>query len=170
MDTKKRAKTGTYGSPKGAKFQLSESVNWAKVREELTRGGKQAYAIGYLSVAWFKEKISITQITSDDAFRLKDSTRYGFGLQKPVRCAIKNVLYFVDTPGEWFFDTTDNRLYIYPYDGANPTTASLGVWAGPMPIHIDGANNINIERLVIQNIDKGVNGDGGSQRKERNQY
>lgn len=150
--------TGDYDAPLGAAFTVREAGDWAKYRAEIARDGRQAFILGYVSAPWFKEKLRIARVGDDDSLKLVDRSRYGFGNVRIERFAIKNVLYAMNAPGEWFFDELDQRLYIIPYDD-DPTAAAIGVWAGPMAVQVDGAERIEFRRLVFQNLGQGRNGD-----------
>jgi hypothetical protein len=150
--------TGDFNNPLGASFQMRESIDWPKYQAELARKGNQAFILGYVSADWFKEKLRIAYVGSAQNFQLVDRSQYGFMEANVERFAVKNVLYAMNRPGEWFFDKLDNRLYTIPYDG-NIASTNMGVWAGPSVIRVQDANFITFQNFVFQNLGKGVNGD-----------
>jgi hypothetical protein len=150
--------TGDFSNPLGASFQMKESIDWTKYQTELARKGNQAFITGYVSADWYKEKLRIAYVGSAQNFQLVDRAKYGFMKAGVERFAVKNVLYAMNQPGEWFFDKLDNRLYIIPYSNSVVST-TIGVWAGPTAIRIQDANNLTFQGLVFQNLGKGVNGD-----------
>ena len=57
-------------------------------------------------------------------------TAYGMaGRDRANRIYAYRILCELDQPGEWFFDATDNRLFIYPYSSLTPET-KIGVALG----------------------------------------
>jgi hypothetical protein len=150
--------TGDFSNPLGASFQMRESIDWPKYQAELARKGNQAFILGYVSADWYKEKLRIAYVGSAQNFQLVDRSQYGFMKANVERFAVKNVLYAMNQPGEWFFDKLDNRLYVIPYDG-NIASTNMGVWAGPSVIRVQDANFITFQNFVFQNLGKGVNGD-----------
>lgn len=39
--------------------------------------------------------------------------------------SIQNAIELLDSPGEWYFDRTDRKIYYYPKDGASPNNQSV---------------------------------------------
>ena len=80
-----------------------------------------------------------------------------------------NILEEIDEPGEWYFDKTDNTLYVWPSEAVNNKT-KIGVWAGPMMVRVRNGRYIHFENMTIQNIGKGVNGDGAIDLRSGNNF
>jgi hypothetical protein len=153
---------GTHEDPKGDSFFMHEDVDFNKYRMELERGGKQAYVSGYLSAPWYRENIAIQRFgsTNSDVLVLVNKAKYGLRENTKIsRFRIKNMLATMDQDREWFFDVTDNRLYFMPPGGVVKSTDTIGIWAGPQAILVEGANHIHFERIVFQHFGRGVNGD-----------
>lgn len=120
---------GTYNNPLGANFQMRESIEWNKYKTELNRRVKQGFILGYVSADWFKEKLRIHSVGNNQNFKLVERSRYGFSRPSHIeRFSIKNMLYELSHPGEWFFNKLDKRLYIYPYN-SSPETSMIGKFA-----------------------------------------
>lgn len=150
---------GTHENPKGAEFKLKETIDVSKWNIELSRL-KQARIRGYISAPWFKEDISLSSISSSGYIKLRDGSKYGIKTGSDIgRLFIYNLLCELDSPGEWYYDTTDSRLYIWPIEPITESS-SIGVWAGPQCFEINNAQNIQIKKMTIQNLGTGVNGDG----------
>jgi len=75
------------------------------------------------------------------------------------RCRIANFLYGLDSPGEWYFDTTDNRLYFWPLSGSIKASDRIGITGGGgVATCVGGVKNLRFERMVFRNIGGTSNG------------
>ncbi|TNJ41507.1 hypothetical protein FGF67_15955, partial [Tamlana fucoidanivorans] len=151
---------GTYENPKGAEFKLLETFDAAKWNAEIGRV-KKIRANGYMSADWLKEKISVAKVNSSGSIQLKDGVRYGIkeGAAKQKRLFFYHVLCELDEPGEWYFDPTDSRLYLWPQEQLTGNS-TIGVWAGPQCFEIIDGQDIQIKKMTIQNLGSGNNGQG----------
>lgn len=152
---------GTSTAPKGAIFKLKENIDAVKWNAEINRL-KRMRAKGYFSAPWFKEEIEIASVSTNGDMQLKDGSKYGmtnFTSSEPSRMFAYNLLCELDEPGEWFYDPTDSRVYIWPILPIDSKT-TVGVWAGPQCFEINGGQNISVKKMTIQNLGKGVNGNG----------
>ncbi len=74
-------------------------------------------------------------------------------VNRPVRYFIEGVRGVLDSPGEYFYDTTGphpGRLYLRPEDGADPNSALLEVAAVGSPIRISDHSHISISGLTFR--------------------
>jgi|GEM_PF-6831642 len=142
--------TGTYANPRGASFALEESVPYAKWRNEIGRGQKTAYAIGYMSAPWFREVLNIASVSSSNKFKLVDRARYNFGTDV-VRLAIKGCLTGLSHKGEWYFDPQQNKLYIWPTTPLNGSNR-VYIWGAEDCINMNNTNHVRIERITFQHF------------------
>jgi hypothetical protein len=150
---------GTNTNPVGAKFRTIETIDGGKWRAEIARIRK-GFISGYVSADWYKEQIPLNSANADGDIRLTNGSRYGFQKGSKInRFFVFNLLCELDEPGEWYFDDTDSRLYLWPSTPINPDMR-VGVWAGPQCFEIRDAQNIKIKKITIQNIGRGNNGDG----------
>jgi len=153
---------GTLNNPKGAKFKMVESINGRKWNEEL-RTNKRAQIKGYLSADWLKETNQIHSVSASGEIRFVNGTRYGLEKRRDaiMRFFIYNLLYELDEPGEWFFDTADTTLYVW-FDGAIDKNTTIGAWAGPQLFEIRDARNVTIQKMTVQNLGKQEGGGKGA--------
>ncbi|TGV04171.1 T9SS type A sorting domain-containing protein [Flavivirga rizhaonensis] len=150
---------GTDEDPKGALFKLIEPINSSKWNAELSRI-KKARVKGYFSADFYKEDLSVNSVSSGGDIRLTDGTRYDIKLGgHPNRLFVYHLLCELDEPGEWYFDSDDSRLYIWPYAPISQDT-EIGAWAGPQCFEIKDAQDVQIKKMTIQNVGRGSNGDG----------
>ncbi len=150
---------GSFSNPKGAAFNIHESINFSQIAEELSRGGKQGYLSGYLSSDWRFERIALQRLggTGSKVFVLKDKSANGLeGATNQGRFRIKNLLATLDSEREWFFDELDRRLYYWPPGGRINNSDRIGVWAGPDCIVVTNGKNIAFEGIVFQHFGGGT--------------
>ena len=155
---------GTVANPKGPKFKLNERINASKWNAELKRNNR-AFTRGYISADWLKETNPVSSVDASGSIRLANGTRYGMTKNERRKGRV-NRIYFLqllcelDEPGEWYFDTKTNKLYVWPFSAINKDT-KIGAWAGPEVITVKNSSNIKIERLIIQHIGKDKFGNAG---------
>jgi hypothetical protein len=149
--------TGTYTSPLGALFTLKESIDATKWNAEMNRL-TNCYANGYVSAVWHKEAFQVKSVNASTGnIKLVDRTDYGWmnsGMSGVGRLYFENVLCELDQAGEWYFDQTENRLYVWPYSTINSSTV-VGVWNGTRVFDINGNNYMRIRNLVFQHLGAG---------------
>jgi hypothetical protein len=151
---------GDATSAKGAQFKIRESFNAAKWNAELTRI-KRAKVFGYLSSDWLRENNPIFSVGTDGMIKLTNGSKYGIVKRGTSynRLFASQLLCELDEPGEWYFDPIDKKLFIYPVSTIT-TNSKIGVWAGPKLFNVNNAKNIKIQKMTIQNIGKGIYGEG----------
>ncbi|WP_010177856.1 T9SS type A sorting domain-containing protein [Aquimarina agarilytica] len=155
-------KIGHGSQVNGASFKLFEKFNANQWSKELNTNNR-VRVTGYYSADWLKENSPIASVASSGSIRLKNGSRYGLknrGSKRPLRLYITNMLYELDEPGEWFYDTNKKKIFIWPLHNKITNTSKIGVWAGPKLIHIKNAKNIKIQNFTVQHVSKGSRGDG----------
>ncbi len=150
--------SGTESTPKGPEFKLIETIDASKWNAELGRL-KKMKTRGYISAEWHKEDNIVHEISTSGDIKLRNGSRYGVADEEVSRLFFYHLLCELDEPGEWYYDPTDSRLFIWPTEAINDNT-SIGVWAGPQCFEIDNGQDIQIKKMTIQNIGFGNNGDG----------
>jgi hypothetical protein len=68
-------------------------------------------------------------------------TQYGFYLQ--------NMLWMLDSPGEWFYDSTAGKLYLWTANSDNPNNHTVEVSSRSSGITASNKNYITIQNLAI---------------------
>ncbi|WP_411847129.1 LamG-like jellyroll fold domain-containing protein [Roseibacillus persicicus] len=140
---------GSSGNPVGASVRMQGNYDAAKWSAELGRL-KKARLIGYVSADWFRETLRIDSIAESGQIRLMDGTRYGWGGPSTVeRPFVERLLAELDEPGEWYFDDTDNKLYLWPRETLTATTP-IRVWNGRSVFTLNGASHVHIKRITFQ--------------------
>ncbi|GAA3588586.1 hypothetical protein GCM10022396_02290 [Flavivirga amylovorans] len=151
---------GTASNPLGAKFKMDNafSFNASKWNAELNRTGS-AFIRGYVSADWFKGTLAINSVSNSGEIHLRDGSRYGIKNRPgPNRFFVSHLLCELDEPGEWYFDESNNKLYIWPLSTIT-NESTIGVWAGPQMVEVNGGSYIHFEKMTIQGLGAGVNGD-----------
>ena len=137
-------------------FQIWENEDFPLLQRELDRNGSQAELFGYVrrEFAAYRRKINKFGGGGNSVIEPADG---GFPGQKGdldagPRVKIRNMLGVVDIAREWFFDTRENRLYIFPPGGNLAANAEIVVWGGERAINCQGVRNVYFHNLVIQNF------------------
>lgn len=74
------------------------------------------------------------------------STGYGFYLI--------NKLWMLDSPGEWYYDQSTGKLYLWTIGGDTPSAHRVEISARNYGILISGKNFITIQDLVVSNTNR----------------
>ena len=153
---------GTSDNPKGPKFKLVEKIDASKWNNEL-KVNDRVQVKGYLSADWLRETNAIHSVSSTGEIRFINGTRYGLAGRgsHPMRFFISNLLYELDEPGEWFFNTNDSKLYVW-FDSEINENTTIGVWAGPQLFEIRDAKDVTVKKMTIQNLGKQEGGGKGA--------
>lgn len=108
---------------------------------------------GYFSYGWALHGFRGTLDSETNIVTAADASHYGSssGL-KPMQ--IYNAYESLDEPGEWYYDKTTGKLYIYPF--ANTTADStLRMTSGNFDlISVTGASYLNFEGLTVTSSKK----------------
>ena len=73
------------------------------------------------------------------------------GLNEYSKYMIENAPGLLDSPGEWFFDKTHNRLYLWPLEGVDPNQTSVEIAKRNTGISID-RSNVSVKNIAIKYI------------------
>jgi len=158
----------SFENPIGGKFTIREKADFPAWKTELART-KDVLQDGYLSNDWTKDSNQVARISKDGVFQLLDSTRYGIGgvrykggfadpSHKPSfmpnlpnrRLVFENLLCELDMPGEWYFDRTDKKLYIWPIT-EDYKKARIAIPGGALMVRMDNTENITLRGVIFEN-------------------
>jgi parallel beta-helix repeat protein len=59
-------------------------------------------------------------------------------------------LWMLDSPGEWFYDTNQSKLYLWMLDGSNPSSSTVEAVNRSYGIYANSRNNILINNFEIK--------------------
>lgn len=141
-------------------FTIFENTNFDQIKAEVNRNPGQGQMFGYVRRQFDPYVFPIRRIAGrgNRVFELSNGDRFGFPgdrndrLNVGPRVRILNMLATLDQAREWYFDTNDNRLYIYPPGGNIRNTDSLVVWGGEGAIDCKNASHIYFHNFVMQNF------------------
>ncbi len=98
--------------------------------------------------SWFYETRPIAADNGTGTLSLGGSTSLGLtGIGSGY--FIDNTLKALDAPGEWFFDSAANKLYVYPPVGADPATMVVEAAWRPKGANVTGAT---LENLTVRHF------------------
>lgn len=63
---------------------------------------------------------------------------------------IENAIGLLDRPGEWFYDRKEQKIFLYPLEGGNPSALPIEIGVRDSGIVI-ATSNIDIQGITIQN-------------------
>lgn len=146
IDTGARADSGPR--KKGFTYEISDArqLRWS--------GAKSGWLNGYWMTPYTIDYSSIAEIDTDK-MRIVGKDWNGLGNYGYARFFAENLLEEIDKEGEWYIDTEENRLYIYPYGGKPENEVKLAA-SNFAVLKFAGAKN-----AVVRGIDIEVGGSDG---------
>ena len=151
---------GSLSEPRGARAGISEREDemagtWQQWEDELKRNNKRNTLKGFIEANWLLSSQPIYAASgADKCVHLSQALAYGWAWKnndKPFR--VFGLLCEVDSPGEWYFDTITNRLYVYPTSPMTDSTViSLSVARGFMELQ---GSHISVIGISAQNVGSG---------------
>ncbi|MFR9640588.1 MAG: right-handed parallel beta-helix repeat-containing protein [Rikenellaceae bacterium] len=152
---------GSLEDPRGAQAGISVGEElmggtWEQWEAELARDNRRNDFSGYYEAIW---KLSSMKIHSANAetksIRLAEVFSYGFAWLKAQPFKVYGLLCEVDKPGEWYFDTKTNELYIYPVEKLT-RDYRLGLPVADGFIRLKDTKHVHIICIDVQNVGKGA--------------
>ena len=151
------------GKPIGGSFTLHEPVDIKAWQQELARSGDMRVE-GYFHNDWYFQQERVGVIDGN-IIKLLGHTRYGVRQKEhmiPRRVRALNLLCELDQPGEWYYDRTDQRLYLWPL-GPMDDSVSLTMMGGDTLIRVRDAEYVVLRDMIFENGgDLGLEIIGGS--------
>jgi hypothetical protein len=79
---------------------------------------------------------------------------------------IENLPFLIDTPGEWWYDTNNSRLYLWPPTPGNPATQNIEISRQEIGFQITNRSYITLDSLTMEFFnDSAVYQDNGDDSK-----
>lgn len=158
---------GSLDEPRGpiARFKQDYPMGgtWQQWEDELKRDNKRNLLEGFFEANWLFSNMPIVKaIASEKAIHLSEALRYGWLSSKVKQFNIYGLICEVDAPGEWYFDTNTNKLYVYPITPGKINDAFLPSATGFLVLN--NAEYVQIKRINAKNLIGGniININGGS--------
>lgn len=112
-----------------------------------------AWLLGYWRYGWAMDSVKISSINTT-LRRITTSGVSSFGLTSSSpggRYYIFNLIEELDSPGEWYIDSSTNILYLYPTGDLQSLDIQLShkAFSG---FTINNASNIILQNLTVQNV------------------
>ena len=126
-------------------YVIERGDKWAKA--------KDAYITGYLCVGYADDTIKIEKIdTKNRTLTLSTCSRFSIKEDTETKWKILNLLEEISEPGEYYIDIENKKLYFYPPQDIDMSSAflQLSVLDTPM-ISFIGAKNIKFQGIVFEN-------------------
>ena len=160
---------GSLEDPRGAQAGILEREDemagtWLQWAKELERDNTRNDFSGYYEAIWKLSSMKIHSVNAKtQTMRFSEAFSYGFGWLKSQPFKVYGLLCEVDQPGEWYFDTQTNRLYIYPTEEITKNT-QIGLPVANGFLHLKNTENVHIIGIKVRNVGQGcvVNFEGGS--------
>lgn len=159
---------GSLEDPRGAESGISERADkmagsWKQWEAELKYDNTRNTFTGFYEAIWKLSSMPIYAVNAaKQTIHLPKAFSYGFGWLKTQPFRVFGLLCELDTPGEWYFDTKTNRLYVYPAkDFSAETKIGLPVASGFLSLNncayvqVVGINVRNVGSGIIFNIEGG---------------
>ena len=157
------ANTGTYQS---GRFCYTGD------RPERWKNDKDIWIHGYFSYEYEKIHTSIDSIDTgkkiinmgpDKRYPANYTARYLVRVKQNAPYYVYNLLSELDTPGEWYLDRDDGKLYFYPVSDPGKSDIMVSTLNTPLVI-TDNASHVVLSGLTLEgtrasaiNLDKGNN-------------
>jgi len=90
-------------------------------------------------------------VTGYNSNVLSWDTATEFPIKKDYGYYLDNKLWMLNSAGEWYYDGTNGRLYVWPADGSDPNTHNIEASVYDYGVIINGKNNVVIDGLQIKN-------------------
>ncbi len=94
--------------------------------------------------------LSTNKVTGSSGQTLKLNSQPGYGLDVGEGFFLMNKLDFLDQAGEWYYDPSQNFLYLWVNSGNDPDNYEVRAASIDNIISLDSKSNISIKELNIQ--------------------
>jgi hypothetical protein len=100
---------------------------------------------GLFGTLWADDTIAGT--INPGVVTLAAQPSYGLGTAQPF--AVLNLLEEIDTPGEWYLDRSNGRLYFWPPSSLSGSDIAVSLFAAPL-VQISTANDIQFDGVIFE--------------------
>lgn len=119
-------------------------------RAERWTSAPHPMAHGYWMYTWADAALPIQALTTHGAYAIKVLKPHSYGMGKSPSFYIFNLLEELDTPGEWFYEVAQARLFLIPPEGVTLNFVTLTTLDQPL-VDLNAAANIEFRGLSFRN-------------------
>ena len=136
----------TYGTKPTFKINDDRVWSWSYGTEDFVY-------LGYFDNGWGATFVKGTMDAANKEVKATTPASWGSSYgKKPVQ--IYNVYEAMDEPGEWFYDKTTGKLYLYPYEDTTENSKLYVAESNFDLVSIKNAAYINIEGITVKSSAK----------------
>ena len=152
---------GSLDDPRGAEAGIAKrseemAGTWQQWENELKYNNTRNDFTGFYEAIWKLSSMPIHSVNAEQkTLHLSKAFSYGFGWLKSQPFRVFGLLCELDTPGEWYFDTNTNRLYIYPDEPFTKDT-KIGLPVANGFIKLNGCSYVKVVGIDVRNVGAGV--------------
>ena len=133
------------------KKNLAEYVNLTGSTIHLIDAGTRCGMMYYTKkIEEHDKKNSILKLDTPVGFSIFGSQEAGLGPY--TKYFIEGKPEFLNSAGEWYFDKTDNLLYLWPFSAGNPENLSIEIGKRPHGVLITNGSNLHFDGLSVKYI------------------
>jgi len=142
--------TVTVGSSTGVTLNIDDDAfwSWSYNTEDFIYGGR--YRHGYEQV-YMNAARNATNKTVASTHNVTGGSTLG---NKPTQ--VFNAFESMDEPGEWYYDATTDKLYIYPYADSNENSELYITESNIALITVTEADHVSFEGLTVTSANRGI--------------
>ncbi len=111
---------------------------------------------GYIAYGWCANAFTASMDRDNNVINGTSGAFYGASADKGKPIRVFNSFEALDEPGEWYYDKSSGKLYIYPFEGTNENSKLFVTTKASSAISVSGAKNINIEGIRMTTSKKYV--------------
>ena len=152
---------GSLNDPRGAqagivKRQEEMAGTWQQWEYEIKRDNRRNDFSGFYEAIWKLSSMPIYSVNAEaKTLRLSQAFAYGFGWLKTQHFRVFGLLCELDQPGEWYFDTKTDRLYIYPPKAITKDTR-IGLPVAKGFMNLKNTSYVSIVGINVRNVGHGT--------------
>ena len=102
---------------------------------------------------WWKDELLPLDSVDVSTGRITVQKASSMTVVKGDRYLFENVFEALNSPGEWYYDRTEQKLYYVPFEGEKAETTVLNLGSTNQLMTINGCNGISFEGITFRDTD-----------------
>jgi hypothetical protein len=102
---------------------------------------------GYFSHDWAFERIPVASFHAGTGVLALQGAGAKFGVRTDQRVFVENALSELDAPGEWYFDSAQQSLFLWPQGAGLPVAVEVALATGLL--HIKDSSQVTVSDLTL---------------------